>query len=44
MASLKGSAQPELHGQKTIPYSLELVIQQTLRLWRKHHLGYDQTK
>jgi integrase/recombinase XerD len=44
MASLKGSPQPKLRGQKAIPHSLELVIQQTLRLWRKHHLGYDQTK
>jgi integrase/recombinase XerD len=25
-------------------HSLDLVIQQTLRLWRKHHLGYDRTK
>jgi hypothetical protein len=34
----------KLRGQKSIPHSLDVVIQQTLRLWRKHHLGYDQTK
>jgi hypothetical protein len=44
MGSLKGSLQPKRPGQKAIPHSLELVIQQTLRLWRKHHLGYDQTR
>jgi integrase/recombinase XerD len=44
MATLKCSPQAKLRGQKSIPHSLDLVIQQTLRLWRKHHLGYDQTK
>jgi integrase/recombinase XerD len=44
MAISKGSLRPKLRGQKAITHSLELVIQQTLRLWRKHHLGYDQTK
>ncbi|MGH9395707.1 MAG: tyrosine-type recombinase/integrase [Terriglobia bacterium] len=44
MASLKHSPQTKLRGQKAIPHSLDLVIQQTVRLWRKHHLGYDQTK
>src|SRR6516165_4640981 len=34
----------KVRGQEAIPHSLELVIQHTLRLWRKHHLGYDQTK
>jgi integrase/recombinase XerD len=44
MASSKRSQRVELRGQRAIPHSLDLVIQQTLRLWRKHHLGYDQTK
>ena len=44
MASLPCSLQAKLRGQRAIPHSLDLVIQQTLRLWRKHHLGYDQTK
>jgi integrase/recombinase XerD len=44
MAISKGSRRPKLRGQKAISHSLELVIQQTLRLWRRHHLGYDQTK
>jgi integrase/recombinase XerD len=44
MAISKGSLRPKLRGQKAIPHSLELVIQPTLRLWRRHHLGYDQTK
>jgi integrase len=47
MASLKGSLRPKLRGQKAIPHSggdLGAVIQQTLRLWHKHHLSYDQTK
>ena len=44
MAISKGSLRPKLRGQKAIPHSLELVIQQTLRLWRRHHLGYDQTR
>jgi integrase/recombinase XerD len=27
-----------------IPHSLAEVVQDTFHLWRKHHLGYDQTK
>jgi integrase/recombinase XerD len=34
----------KLRGQKAIPHSLDPVVQETFRLWRKHHLGYDQTK
>jgi integrase/recombinase XerD len=44
MATLKCSPRAKLRGQRAIPQSLDLVFQQTLRLWRKHHLGYDQTK
>jgi integrase/recombinase XerD len=33
-----------LRGQKANAQSLASVIQETFRLWRKHHLGYDQTK
>jgi integrase/recombinase XerD len=44
MASLKHSPEAELRGQRAIPHSMELVIQRTVRLWRKHHLRYDQTK
>ena len=29
---------------KEIAHSLDEVVRHTLRLWRKHHLGYDQTK
>ena len=43
-ATLMCSPWAKLRGQRAIPQSLDLVIQQTLRLWRKHHLGYDQTK
>jgi integrase/recombinase XerD len=34
----------KLRGQKAIPHSLDEVIRDTFRLWRKYHLGYDQTK
>jgi integrase/recombinase XerD len=33
-----------LRGQKGKTHSLDEVVEQTFRLWRKHHLGYDQTK
>src|SRR5713226_3847703 len=44
MAILKRSSRGKLRGQKAIPHSLGPVVQETFRLWRKHHLGYDQTK
>jgi integrase/recombinase XerD len=44
MASLKHSPQAKLRGQRAIPHSLDLVIQETLCLWHTHHLSYDQTK
>ena len=44
MATAKRSPPGKLRGQKAILHSLDEVIQDTLRLWRKHHLGYDQTK
>jgi integrase/recombinase XerD len=44
MAAAKRSPLGKLRGQKAIAHSLDEVIRQTLRLWRRHHLGYDQTK
>ena len=44
MAAAKRPPRGKLRGQKAIPQSLDEVIQDTFRLWRKHHLGYDQTK
>jgi len=44
MATAKRSPRGKLRGHKTIPHSLDQVVQETFRLWRKHHLGYDQTK
>jgi integrase len=44
MAALKRPARGKLRGQKAITHSLDAVVQETFRLWRKHHLGYDQTK
>jgi integrase/recombinase XerD len=44
MATPKRSPRGKLRGQKAIPHSLDEVVRQTFRLWRKHHLGYDQTK
>jgi len=44
MATLKRSARRKLRGQTTIAHSLSQVVQETFRLWRRHHLGYDQTK
>ena len=33
-----------LRGQSAEAKSLRVVIQETTKLWRKHHLTYDQTK
>jgi integrase/recombinase XerD len=44
MAIVKQLPPRKLRGQKAIPHSLDQVIQETFRLWRKYHLGYDQTK
>jgi integrase/recombinase XerD len=44
MGRPKPSKTRELRGHTTKAQSLTSVIQETLRLWRKHHLGYDQTK
>jgi hypothetical protein len=44
MATARRSPRRKLRGQKANPHSLDEVIQDTFRLWRKHHLGYDQTK
>lgn len=35
---------PILRGQSSEAKSLRLVAQETTKLWRKHHLTYDQTK
>ncbi len=43
-AALKRSVPGKLRGQKVITHSLDRGVQETLRLWRKHHLGYYQTK
>jgi hypothetical protein len=44
MATVRRSPRGKLRGQKAILHSLDQVIQDTFRLWRKYHLGYDQTK
>ena len=44
MATPKRSRRGKLRGHIAIPHSLDPVVQETFRLWRKHHLGYDQTK
>jgi integrase/recombinase XerD len=36
--------EPTLRGQTAEAKSLQAVIQDTTKLWRKHHLTYDQTK
>jgi integrase/recombinase XerD len=47
MAAEKRVKRPQSRGQRAKTQSSERlveVINETLRLWRKHHLGYDQTK
>jgi len=44
MATRKRGRQEKLRGQKARTHSLDNVVQQTCHLWRKYHLGYDQTK
>lgn len=44
MATLKRVPRGKLRGQKVNTYSLDVVVRKTFDLWRKHHLGYDQTK
>lgn len=44
MATRKRVRQDKLRGQKAKTQSLDDVVQQTFHLWRKHHLGYDQTQ
>jgi hypothetical protein len=44
MASPKRPFKRKLRGQTAIAQSLSQVVQETFRLWRGHHLGYDQTK
>ena len=44
MATRKRVPRGTLRGQKVKTHALDEVVEQTFRLWRKHHLGYDQTK
>jgi integrase/recombinase XerD len=44
MATLKRSPRGQRRGQLANTHSLDDVVQGTFRLWRKHHLDYDQTK
>jgi integrase/recombinase XerD len=44
MASPNRSPRGQLRGQPASAHSLDDVVQETFRLWRKHHLSYDQTK
>src|ERR1700733_3879022 len=44
MATPKRSPRQKLRGQTATAHSLSQVVQETFRLWRRHHLGYDQTK
>jgi integrase/recombinase XerD len=39
-----GFRRHEVRGQKQEANSLQAVASQTAKLWRKHHLNYDQTK
>ncbi len=44
MATLKRVPRGTLRGQKAKTHALDEVVEQTFRLWRKHHRGYDQTQ
>ena len=44
MATRKRVPRGILRSQKAKTHSLDEVVEQTFHLWRKHHLGYDQTK
>ena len=44
MATLKHSPRGQRRGQPAKTQSLDDVVQGTFRLWRKHHLDYDQTR
>ena len=44
MATPKRSSRRNLRGQMAIAHSLNQAVHETVRLWRRHHLGYDQTK
>jgi integrase/recombinase XerD len=47
MSPRKRRKSPERRGQTAkapSPADLAVVVRETTRLWRKHHLGYDQTK
>ena len=44
MATPKHPSRRKLRGQMAIAHSLNQVVQDTVRLWRRHHLRYDQTK
>jgi integrase/recombinase XerD len=42
--SKRPATEPILRGQTADAKSLRRVAQETMKLWRKHHLTYDQTK
>jgi hypothetical protein len=44
MATLNRSPRGQLRGQPASAHFLNDVVQETFRLWRRHHLSYDQTK
>lgn len=44
MTTRKRGRSDKRRGQKARTHSLDDVVQQTFHLWRKPHLGYDQTK
>jgi integrase/recombinase XerD len=47
MARRGGPKQAQVRGKysKThFPMGLAEIVSETVRIWRKHHLGYDQTK
>jgi integrase/recombinase XerD len=47
MRARSGVRQRKVRGKQTntqLASMLDVVVRETTRLWRKHHLGYDQTK
>ncbi len=47
MARRNGSKRAKVRGRKPKTHfalGLAAIVSETVRLWRKHHLGYDQTK
>lgn len=45
MAAKSGQKRAKVRGnpgKAQFPSSLAAIVSETVRLWRKHHLGYDQ--